>query len=191
MYSMASPTVCIFSASSSGISIPNSSSNAMTSSTVSRESAPRSSTNEASPVTFSASTPNSLMIMSLTLDSMSAIADSPLEVLKRTRRPRPSAILLDDHPAVHYQYLPGNVSCRRSREKADDSRDIFRLAQPAQTDLSQQCLARRIGKARSHVRLDVARRERVHKDAARRELTRDRLGKPHEACLRRGVVRLA
>jgi len=52
MYSMACWTVVIFSASSSGISISNSSSRAMTSSTVwSSESAPRSSTNEASFVT--------------------------------------------------------------------------------------------------------------------------------------------
>ena len=50
-YSIASPTVRIFSASSSGISISNFSSNAMTSSTVSSESAPRSSMNEASGLT--------------------------------------------------------------------------------------------------------------------------------------------
>ncbi len=43
MYSTASFTRVIFSASSSGISMPNSSSNAITSSTVSSESAPRSS----------------------------------------------------------------------------------------------------------------------------------------------------
>jgi hypothetical protein len=47
MYSMASFTVAIFSASSSGISMPKASSKAITSSTVSSESAPRSSTNEA------------------------------------------------------------------------------------------------------------------------------------------------
>src|SRR5262249_45252182 len=58
MYSTASLTRVIFSASSSGISIPNSSSRAITSSTVSRLSAPRSSTKEASGVTSSSSTPS-------------------------------------------------------------------------------------------------------------------------------------
>src|SRR5215217_6747628 len=69
MYSTASLTRVIFSASSSGISIPNSSSNAMTSSTVSRESAPRSSTNDASGVTSSSSTPSCSTIMLLTLSA--------------------------------------------------------------------------------------------------------------------------
>ena len=41
MYLITSPTLCSFSASSSGISLPNSSSRAMTNSTVSRESAPK------------------------------------------------------------------------------------------------------------------------------------------------------
>src|SRR5579863_8188887 len=47
MYSTASLTVVIFSASSSGISSSKASSKAMTSSTMSNESAPRSSTNDA------------------------------------------------------------------------------------------------------------------------------------------------
>src|SRR5262245_8634555 len=75
MYSIASLTRVIFSASSSGISIPNSSSNAITSSTVSRESAPRSSTNEASGVTSSSSTPSCSTMMLLTL-SATAIQSS-------------------------------------------------------------------------------------------------------------------
>src|SRR3954447_21746977 len=74
MYSTASFTRVIFSASSSGISIPNSSSNAITSSTVSSESAPRSSTNEASAVTSSSSTPSCSTMMLFTL---SATAISP------------------------------------------------------------------------------------------------------------------
>ena len=57
---MASPTVKMVSAASSGISQPNSSSNAMTSSTVSRLSAPRSSMKLAFSVTLSASTPEML-----------------------------------------------------------------------------------------------------------------------------------
>ena len=52
------PTVRIFSASSSEISVPNSSSRLMISSTRSRESALRSSTNDASGLTSSSSTPS-------------------------------------------------------------------------------------------------------------------------------------
>tara|TARA_A100001015_G_scaffold179482_1_gene199532 strand:- start:491 stop:1438 length:948 start_codon:yes stop_codon:yes gene_type:complete len=55
---IASLTVVIFSASSSGISVSNSSSRAITNSTVSSESAPRSSTKEASGVTSSSLTPS-------------------------------------------------------------------------------------------------------------------------------------
>src|SRR6195952_2859066 len=69
MYSTASFTRVIFSASSSGISIPNSSSNAITNSTVSSESAPRSSTNDASGVTSSSSTPSCSTMMLLTLSA--------------------------------------------------------------------------------------------------------------------------
>src|SRR5262245_18830429 len=58
MYSTASPTVRIFSASSSEISVPNSSSRLMISSTRSSESAFRSSTKDASGLTSSSSTPS-------------------------------------------------------------------------------------------------------------------------------------
>src|SRR5207342_2567831 len=58
MYSAASPTVRIFSASSSEISVPNSSSRLMMSSTRSSESAFRSSTNDASGLTSSSSAPS-------------------------------------------------------------------------------------------------------------------------------------
>ncbi len=66
-------TVRIFSASSSGISISKASSKAMTSSTVSSESAPRSSTNEALGVTSPSSTPNCSTIICFTFSSTAAI----------------------------------------------------------------------------------------------------------------------
>ena len=68
---MASWTVAMEAASSSGISVSNSSSMAMINSTVSRESAPRSSMKEAPGTTLSASTPNCSTMMSLTLPSNS------------------------------------------------------------------------------------------------------------------------
>src|SRR5262249_6210914 len=74
---IASPTVRMVSAASSGISQPNSSSNAMTSSTVSRLSAPRSSMKLAFSVTLSASTPRCSTTIFLTRSEISLISVSP------------------------------------------------------------------------------------------------------------------
>src|SRR5262249_45994344 len=79
MYLMASLTVEIFSASSSGISSPNPSSSAMTNSTVSKESAPRSSMNDAVGVTSDSSTPSCSTMICLTLSSTEeAILNPPV-----------------------------------------------------------------------------------------------------------------
>src|SRR5688500_12734773 len=69
MYWLASPTVAIFSASSSGIWMSKCSSRAMTSSTVSRESAPKSSMNFAFGLTSSSSTPSCSTMISFTFSS--------------------------------------------------------------------------------------------------------------------------
>src|SRR5690606_28304183 len=82
--SMACWTVVIFSASSSGSSVSNSSSRAITSSTVSKESAPRSSTKDASFVTSSSFTPNCSATMLLTCSSILLIViASPQEVTSK------------------------------------------------------------------------------------------------------------
>src|SRR5215813_4586278 len=73
MYSTASFTVVIFSASSSGTSMPNASSNAMTNSTWSSESAPRSSTKDAVGVTSASSTPSCSTMICFTRSSTLAI----------------------------------------------------------------------------------------------------------------------
>src|SRR5207249_5361984 len=73
MYSTASFTVVIFSASSSGTSMPKASSNAITNSTWSSESAPRSSTNDAVGVTSASSTPSCSTIICFTRSSTLAI----------------------------------------------------------------------------------------------------------------------
>ena len=70
---MASPTVAIFSALSSGIEIPNCFSNSMMSYTVSSEAAPRSFVKLASGFTSASSTPSLSTIMSFTFDSISDI----------------------------------------------------------------------------------------------------------------------
>src|SRR5580704_9223365 len=81
MYSMASLTVAIFSASSSGTSMPKASSNAITNSTWSSESAPRSSTNDAVGVTSASSTPSCSTIICLTRSSTLAIPVPPRPVV--------------------------------------------------------------------------------------------------------------
>src|ERR1700751_5972849 len=73
----ASLTVTIFSAASSGISHPNSSSKAITSSTVSRLSAPRSSIKLAFSVTFVSSTPKCSTTIFLTRSETSLIRSFP------------------------------------------------------------------------------------------------------------------
>src|ERR1017187_9740411 len=73
MYSTASLTVWIFSASSSGISSSKASSKAITSSTISSESAPKSSTNDALLSTWLSSTPNCSTIICFTFCSTNAM----------------------------------------------------------------------------------------------------------------------
>src|SRR5215831_16502712 len=89
---MASLTVRIFSASSSGISISNASSKAITSSTVSSESAPRSSTKEALGVTSPSSTPSCSTIICFTFSSTAVgICLSLCRVCKF--QPKPESLL--------------------------------------------------------------------------------------------------
>src|SRR5687768_8684424 len=71
MYSTAFPTVLMLPTSSSGMSMLNSSSRAMTNSTTSRESAPRSSVKDAPSTTSSSLTPSSSTVTFLTLSKMS------------------------------------------------------------------------------------------------------------------------
>src|SRR5579862_4399766 len=107
-------TVVIFSASSSGISISNSSSRAITSSTVSSESAPRSSTNEASLVTCSCLTPSCSATMALTCCSTVLISGWSL---CRLRLKGLSAVLPSAAPRARYcrgtpPQLPLGEGCR-------------------------------------------------------------------------------
>src|SRR5436309_951989 len=84
MYSTASLTVVIFSASSSGTSMPKASSNAITNSTWSSESAPRSSTNDAVGVTSASSTPSCSTIICFTRSSTLAIPVPPRSLIALT-----------------------------------------------------------------------------------------------------------
>src|SRR5882724_2148113 len=122
---MASPTVRSFSASSSGMSISNSFSNAITSSTVSRLSAPRSSMKLASLVSFSRSTPSSSTMMSLTFSS-TLLMSSSIGV---------SAQRLDDHPTVDHQHLPGDVTGQVGSQEQHRPSDVLGPPQAAQRNV--------------------------------------------------------
>src|SRR5512134_2179775 len=109
---MACCTEVIFSASSSGISHSNSSSSAITSSTVSKESAPRSLTNEDSFLTSDSFTPSCSATIFLTRCSMLDIPILPFlikvqkaQAFYQTCADFQNTTLLHVHPAV---YMQGN-----------------------------------------------------------------------------------
>src|SRR6185437_2607143 len=155
---MASPTVRSFSASSSGMSMLNSFSNSITSSTVSRLSAPRSSMKLASLVSFSRSTPSSLAMISLTFSSRSAMdvvlnwvwLRCNLRVAKRYGK-------LHDHAAVHHEHVSRDVRRMLRCEERDESRDVGRCAEPAQWNLGGQLLTRIRRERLRHVGVDESR----------------------------------
>src|SRR5687768_14762586 len=122
---MASPTVRSFSASSSGISMSNSFSNAMTSSTVSRLSAPRSSMKLASLVNFSRSTPSSSTMISLTFSSTLLMSSSIEDC----------GSVSDHHPTVYDQHLAGDVPCQVGSQEQHGPSDVLGPSQAAQRDL--------------------------------------------------------
>src|SRR6059058_1200007 len=164
---MAFCTVVIFSASSSGISMPNSSSRAMTSSTVSRESAPRSATKAFSLVTWDSSTPSCSAMIFLTRASISLMGFPQRVVIESailSRAEGPAGLCpggwVDgrfsghEHAAVDVDLLAGHVARLRRHQPGHRVCDVGGLAQVAQRDLAQQCFLLVFGECRRHVGLD-------------------------------------
>src|SRR5213594_273334 len=141
---MASPTVFSLSASSSGMSIPNSSSSAMTSSTMSSESAPRSSMNLASGVSCFDSTSSSFAMISFTRSSLNVATDFTSLLGVRT------TAVSHHHPAVNGPHLTGHVGGARRSEERDDLGDLFGPAQTAERDLAEQLRLGRRRQLRRH-----------------------------------------
>ena len=142
MYSTASPTVWIFSASSSGNCRPNSSSNSMTSSTTSRESASRSSLNVAYRVTFSSSTPRRSTMISFTFAKISSAIfyHLPSSYYRGIAHPfKVSAnfmtIFLHIHASIDMEDLTGNVTCSVRCKKRYKGTDILRFTEASQWNL--------------------------------------------------------
>src|SRR5664279_6586950 len=161
--------------------MPNASSKAMTSSTVSRESAPRSSTKEASGFTSSAWTPSCSTMMPLTFSSTEfAICNPPkilsslslLLVVCRDRhsegcRDSNSSVrsLSDVKPAAHVETGARHVGGRVGRQIEHRPRDVVRGSQPSEHDLAHKGLLLVFVQEVRHGRLDVARRDGVDGDS--------------------------
>src|SRR2546427_3991762 len=191
---MASPTVVIFSASSSGISRSNSSSKAITSSTVSSESAPRSSMNFALGLTSSSSTPSCSTMISLTRSSTGfAMYTSRLpECIELTRPiPCPRGAPLHVQAPVDVDDLARDVRGPVAGQESYHLRHLAHPAHPLERDLPEQALAGLFGYPRRHVGLDEARGHRIDLDIPVRELACRRLRETDDARLGRGVVGLA
>src|SRR4030095_564023 len=137
---MASPTVLIFSVSSSGISILKASSSASTSSTIASESALRSSVNEALGTTFSAGTSSCSTMILMTLSSMLSAIFSPFCVARCVWEqlcPGDAAAKLHQKPAVDSQHLPRHVCGPRPGQEGHGCGDVLGLADAGQGDLLQ------------------------------------------------------
>src|SRR5262245_59403421 len=167
---MASPTVTIFSASSSGISRSNSSSNAITSSTVSRESAPRSSMNLAFGLTSSSSTPSCSQMISFTRSSTGlAMTTSSRrnELRNRMCPPKPAGHLfayLHVQAAVDVDHLARDIGRPVTGEEAHHLRHLAPRTYALERHLGHQRLAGRRRDVRRHVGLDQPGRHRVDQD---------------------------
>src|SRR3989440_6329006 len=166
------------------MSMSNSFSNAITSSTVSRLSAPRSSMKLASEVSLSRSTPSSSTMMSFTFSSscFMSIAMGNLNggVGKRSQH----------HPAVDDQHLTRNVAREVGHEKEHRRGDIRPLPQPAQWNRPDQRFPRVAGDGAGELRVDEPRGHRVHQDVTGSQLLGDGFGETDQTGLGRGVVRL-
>src|SRR5437762_10432586 len=185
-YFMASPTVRSFSASSSGMSMSNSFSNAITSSTVSRLSAPRSSMKLASEVSLSRSTPSSSTMMSLTFSSSCFMSMAMIN----PQGGKGSDSGLHHHPAVDDQHLTRNVARQVGGEKEHRGGDVRALAESAQRNRSLKRLLDVLGQVLGQLGGDVARRHGVDQHVARGQLLRHRLRKAEQAGLGGRVVGL-
>src|SRR5207253_1317010 len=138
-------------------------SSAITSSTVSSESAPRSSTNEESFLISASFTPSCSAMIFLTRCSMFSIRAPSwvmlafcaglvrVESLRRAKRRR---ILRHIHAAVDVQDRAGHIVARRRCEVGDRGGDVLRGAQAAERNLPEQGLAAVLGQRAGHVGVD-------------------------------------
>src|SRR3712207_2271851 len=172
----------------------------MISSTRSRESASRSSRNEASGVTSLSSTPSRSAVISWILVSISSRSKPSLLYKPCDKLQRPLAgtqrvvylqnTLVHSHPTVHGYRLPGDVPCLLGHQERDDLCNLLRFAEPPGRNLLPYLLLHLLRQAPGELRLDVPGCHRVDRDTALRNLPRHALGEPDYPRLRRRVVGL-
>src|SRR5664280_526960 len=193
MSSKASPTVVMSFNSSSATSISKVSSNAMTSSTRSRLSAPRSSLKEASRVTLDGSTANTSTALSVNFASASlrSMVFAPCFVSLHGTKPARTVVplLAEREPAVNAQHGAGDVAGVATREKPHHASDIGRLADAPHGDHGGHLV---LGGAHiaGHVGIDETGRDDVHGHAARGDLFGEGAGESDQSCFGGRVVRL-
>src|SRR4030066_920771 len=179
---MALPTVVSFSASSSGMSMPNSSSRAMTSSTVSSESAPRASMKDAVSVTGS----SPMLSLSDTI-VLTFFKSSSLSMLTSSIYLKPLCV----HPAVDVDDLACDVRCLVGQQELDRLGHILRGPHPFHRDHLQEGLLDGLGKALRHGGHDVPRGHTVNCDLAAGHFPGQGLGQPDGSRPRGGIGGLA
>src|ERR1700693_3646724 len=193
---MACWTLVIFSACSSGISHSNSSSRAITSSTLSKESAPRSSTKEDSFLMSASATPSCSATIFFTRASMLSI-DFLRRFEPRSAKPFQSERLprrfssIHIHAAVHVDGRARDVAGRRRAQEEHRVGHVLHLPEAPQGHALHQLLHLGWGKRARHVGLDEAGGDAVHGDIAAADLARERLREADDSRLGGGVVRLA
>ena len=106
----------------------------------------------------------------------------------RPRRPHSSIHVL---AAVDPQRRAGDERARVRGEEGYAAGDFLGLAQATDRDFGDDLLQHVLGHGGDHVRIDIARGDRVHGDAVARAFLRQRLGKSVDAAFRRGIVDLA
>src|SRR3569623_204702 len=207
------------SAASSGISIPNSSSKAITSSTVSRLSAPRSSMKEAFSVTLSASTFRCSTTIFFTRSAVSLIGVQNLSLfpsprVQGARRALPAPAAKDwivrniipprppqrinslfslsnhGHPAVDMQRLTGDVGGLFTCQINDGGCDFVRFPHASSRNSPEQSCFLIRRKHVGHRCRDETRRHTIHGNIAAGDLGRKRLAHPDDTGFRGGIVAL-
>src|SRR5437879_224990 len=184
-YCSACPTVRSSAAASSGMSMSNSFSKAITSSTVSRLSAPRSSMKLASDVSLSRSTPSSSTMMSLTFSS-SCFMSIAMAFLRGGE-----GIGSQHQATADDQQLPRNVAREVGGEKEHGRGHVCGLCPSPEGDSVDEGLPRLRGDSFGQLRFHEAGGDGVDEHVAGCQLLGHRLGEPDEPRLGRRVVRLA
>src|SRR5664280_3584896 len=194
MSSKASPTVVMSFNSSSATSISKVSSSAMTSSTRSRLSAPRSSLKEASRVTLDGSTSSTSTALSVNfaIASLRSMVFAPCFVSLHGTKPRTVLVplLAECEPTVDAQYGTSDVAGVVTGEKPYDASDIGWLTDATHGDHGGHLV---LGGAQitGHVGIDETGRDDVDRDTARGDLLGERAGESDQSRLGGRVVGLA